>query len=179
MLERKCVVTGFVLDSLGEPIAAGVLSLWPRSGRVELSVDTTALISNAPVNVPIGDDGAIEVELNPGAYYASIESAGRRTPRFDLGVPDTEAADFGDLLDGAAVPPPVLPRLPAGQPGQVVSYDADGNPVAIDAEAAAIRISPAPDNALTFAGDGGLYVHETISPDGGIDLTVLFDNQLV
>ena len=134
MLTTKCLVTGFVLDADGEPVAGGFLNLWPRSGRVSLSVDTTALISTAVVKAEIEAQGQVSVELNPGQYYAQVsDSKGKRTPRFEVVVPNAEAADFGDLLEGALVPPPTLPRLPAGQPGQVVSYDADGNPVAVDA----------------------------------------------
>lgn len=85
-----------------------------------------------------------------------------------------ESVDLGPVVvPGGGV------QLPPGTRGQVISYDSDGNPIAVDAEAASIRISADLNNALQFGDDGGLYVFETIGTDGGIDLTVLFDNQII
>lgn len=67
--------------------------------------------------------------------------------------------------------------LPAGNEGQLVGYGPGGTPIAVNAPT--ISISTNPNNALQLGDDGGLYVFETIGNDGGIDLTVLFDNQII
>lgn len=67
--------------------------------------------------------------------------------------------------------------LPAGSEGQLVGYGPGGTPIAVNAPTTSISTDP--NNALQLGNDGGLYVFETIGNDGGLDLTVLFDNQII
>ena len=74
---------------------------------------------------------------------------------------------------------PAASALPPGQPGQVVGYGPNGAPQAMNLPEG--TLPPGQPGQLVGYGAGGapVAVNPPISADGGLDLTVIFDNQLI
>jgi len=78
-----------------------------------------------------------------------------------------------------AVRIPAASALPPGQPGQVVGYGPNGTPQAMSLPDGTLPAGRP--GQLVGYGTGGtpVAVDPPISADGGLDLTVIFDNQLI
>lgn len=172
-----CNVSGTLILPNGDVALNRCVNFTRRESRA--FVQDEAVVLPEAFSAHTDSEGHIEFEALPGNYRAeAVIGVGNVVP-FMVSVPFADTADLADIVNVAEPPLPSSPyRLPVGSQGQVISFDSHGRPIAVDPIQAAVTISQAPDNALELNPDG-LFVHETIGPDGGLDLTVLFDNQII
>lgn len=80
------------------------------------------------------DNGLLEFAALPGNYSAEILIEKTRVVTFLIAVPFSASANLADIINVAEPPTPTSPfRVPSGQPGQVITYDSQGRPIAADA----------------------------------------------
>lgn len=171
------IVTGtFILPDGG--VAADRVITIRRARRDVVQQSGQVLV---PDDVVIETDitGQVLFDLMPGNYVGFARTASGQSATFTMSVPDVETVDVSAIINADAVPDLPAPSIPSGEPGQILAYGANGQLTPISPQQASVSISADAANALEIGSDGGLYVFETITPDGGLDLTVLFDNQLI
>ena len=124
------IVTGtFVLPS-GEVATGRVITL-RRADRGVVAFGDDAVIPD-DITVTADDDGQVLFDILPGNYVGFARTNGNLTATFTLAVPDVAEIDVADIINASAVPDAPASVLPDGLPGQFVSYDLDGEPIAVD-----------------------------------------------
>lgn len=171
------IITGTFILPDGDVAADRIITI----RRVDRHVVGQAGQIIVPDDVTVQTDGTGHVlfELMPGNYAGFARTASGQSASFTMAVPDVASIDVSAIINADAVPDVPAPSIPSGEPGQILAYDDNGQLIPISPQQASVSISADAANALEIGNDGGLYVFETITPDGGLDLTVLFDNQLI
>lgn len=171
------IVTGTFILPDGEVAADRVITV--RRSRRDVVVQDGQFIIPDDVVVETDSTGQIMLDLLPGNYVGFARTGSGMTASFTLAVPDVDEIDASLVVGAADIPAVPAPVIPSGSSGQVLAYGSNGQLTAVDPLQASVSISTNANNALQFGTDGGLYVFETIGDDGGLDLTVLFDNQII
>lgn len=171
------IVTGTFILPDGEVAADRVITIRRRDRQ--LVVQDGQIIVPDDVVTQTDSTGQIMLDILPGNYAGFARTASGQSASFTMAVPDVDEIDASLIVGAAAIPPTPAPSIPSGDEGQVLAFGSNGQLTAIDPQQASVTISADASNALQFGTDGGLYVFETIGNDGGLDLTVLFDNQII
>ena len=172
-----CNVSGTLILPNGEVAVNRCVNFTRREARAFVQ-DESVVLPEA-FTAHSDSQGHIQFEALPGNYRAEVLVGIGNVIPFIVSVPFAETADLADIVNVAEAPALGSPyRLPVGAPGQVLAFDEHGRPIAVDPLRAAVTISQEPSNALQL-NDDGLFVFETIGNDGGVDLTLIFDNQII
>lgn len=151
------------------PVLNGSSVLVPYSGTADADVPW---IVNGSINVHVGPANVYGQGNGPGQVQLQFEANGLRLTNrtvYDWGFDETISVTIPFSIASRQVPP--------GQPGQIVTYDENGNAIAADPEPA-LPDGGLPGQFPTPDGDGGFTwqyppVEMDEVPDGGPDGAVL------
>lgn len=164
-----CTITGILRDPAGAalPGAAVVVDAPGIAAQPDGALLPVVLRTQAD------SAGLLVLSLLPGSYRMRWIDRGR-TFQARLGVPDLPAAALSDVLGiGAGAVPQVGALIPPGDPGQVVGYDADGKPAAIDMAAASFP--PGAPGQVVGYGAGGTPQAVDLPAASGDMLAAVYD----